>query len=73
MTTVNCWEQMKATVSLKDVVDEMDILSDEHSAFLNRNTGELVTLSSEELSAAEADGDLDDFPVWQQDMIIKAK
>ena len=36
---------MKAIVSIKDVVDEMDVLSDEHSAFLNRRTGELVTLS----------------------------
>ena len=51
----------------------MDILSDEHSAFLNRNTGELVTLSSEELSAAEEDDNIVDYPEWQQEMIIKAK
>jgi hypothetical protein len=38
----------------------MDVLSDEHSAFLNRHTGELVTLSSEELSAAEEDA-----PIFQ--------
>jgi hypothetical protein len=64
---------MKATVSLKDVVDEMDVPSDEHSAFLNRHTGELVTLSSEELSAAEEDDEIDKYPTWQQEMIIKAK
>ncbi|MGA3282478.1 MAG: hypothetical protein ABSD50_16030 [Smithella sp.] len=46
---------MKAIVSIKDVVNEMDGLSDEHSAFLNRYTGELVTLSMEELSIAEED------------------
>jgi len=40
---------MKAIVSIKDVVNEMDGLSDEHSAFLNRHTGELVTLSMDEL------------------------
>ena len=28
---------MKAIVSIKDVVNEMDVLSNEHSAFLNRN------------------------------------
>ena len=63
----------KVIVSIKDVVDEMDVPSDEHSAFLNRHTGELVTLSSEELSAAEEDGEIDDYPEWQIEMIIKAK
>ena len=51
----------------------MDVPGDEHSAFLNRHTGELVTLSSEELSAAEEDDNIDKYPTWQQDMIIKAK
>ena len=64
---------MKAIVSIKDVVNEMDVLSDEHSAFLNRHTGELVTLSSEELSAAEENDNIDEYPEWQQDIIIKAK
>jgi Uncharacterised protein family (UPF0158) len=64
---------MKAIVSMKAVVDEMDVLSDEHSAFLNRHTGELITLSSEEISAAEEDGNIDDYPEWERDMIIKAK
>jgi Uncharacterised protein family (UPF0158) len=64
---------MKAIVSIKDVVNEMDVLSDEHSAFLNRHTGELVTLSNEEISAAEEDDNIDEYPEWQQDMIIKAK
>jgi len=64
---------MKPLVSIKDVVDEMDVLSDEHSAFLNRHTGELVTLSREELSAAEENDDIVDYPEWQREMIIKAK
>ncbi len=64
---------MKAIVSIKDVVKEMDVLSDEHSAFLNRHTGELVTLSNEEISAAEEDDNIDEYPEWQQDMIINAK
>jgi hypothetical protein len=64
---------MKAIVSLKDVVNEMDVLSDEHSAFLNRHTGELITLSNEEISAAEEDENIDEYPEWQQDMILKAK
>ena len=69
----NGFSIMKAIVSIKDVVDEMDVPSDEHSAFLNQHTGELVTLSSEEISAAEEDDNVDDYPKWQQEMIIKAK
>jgi hypothetical protein len=64
---------MKAIVSIKDVVNEMDGLSDEHSAFLNRYTGELVTLSMDEISIAEENDNIDGYPEWQQDMIIKAK
>jgi hypothetical protein len=64
---------MKAIVSIKDVVNAMDGLSDEHSAFLNRYTGELVTLSDEEISAAEEDDNVDEYPELQKDMIIKAK
>ena len=64
---------MKAIVSIKDVVNEMDVPSEEDSAFINRHTGELVTLSIEELSAAEEDDDIDDYPEWQKEMIIKAK
>jgi len=64
---------MKVIVSIKDVVDEMDVLSEERSSFLNLNTGELVTLSTEELSAAEEDANIDEYPEWQQEMINKAK
>jgi len=63
----------KVIASIKDVVDGMDVPSDENSAFLNRHTGELVTLSSEELAAAEENDDIDDYPEWQREMIIKAK
>jgi hypothetical protein len=56
---------MNTLVSITDVVDEMDVPSDEHSAFLNRHTGELVTLSREELSLAEEDDDIVDYPKRQ--------
>lgn len=63
---------MKVTVSLRDFINEMDVLSDEHTAYLNKRTGELITLSDEELSAAEDEVDLSDYPEWQQEMIEKA-
>jgi hypothetical protein len=66
---------MKAIVSLKDVIDEMDTLSDEISGFLNRRTGEIIILTSEEFSAAEDndEADVDEYPEWQQEMILKAR
>jgi predicted Zn-dependent peptidase len=36
----------KVIVSIQDVVDEMDVPSEEHSAFLNRHTGETGLLNS---------------------------
>jgi hypothetical protein len=40
----------------------MKVLRDAHSTFLNRKTGELITLSEEELSVAEEDNDIVDYP-----------
>jgi len=63
---------MEPLVRLKDVIQEMDGLSDEYRAFLNIRTGEFITLSDEELSAAEEGKNVEDFPEWQQEMIQKA-
>ena len=64
---------MAPIIMLKAIVDEMDVLSDDHFAYLNPQTGELVTLSTEELSAIEEDLPTDDFPEWQQGLIAKAR
>ena len=44
---------MAMTVKLRDVVEAMDSLMEESAAYLNKRTGELFTLSEEELSAVE--------------------
>jgi len=59
-------------VKVRDVVDAMDMVGDEMSAYLNKRTGELITLTTEELSAAEEEEDLDDYPEWQRESIVKA-
>ena len=64
---------MSLPVKLRDVVDQMDVISDEHSAYLNKRTGELITLSMEELSAAEEEEDLEDYPEWQRELILEAR
>jgi hypothetical protein len=37
---------MTVVVSLRDVVDAMDTLSDEIHAYLNKETGELVSITN---------------------------
>ncbi len=60
-------------VKLRDVVDGLEMQADEMTAYLNKRTGELVPTTDEELSAAEEEEDLDDYPEWQRESILKAK
>ncbi len=60
-------------VKLQDVIDAMDVPNDEVSAHLNKRTGELMTLSTEEFDAVEEGEDLADYPEWQHELILKAK
>jgi Uncharacterised protein family (UPF0158) len=62
---------MTSAVRLQDVIDEMDAVSDEHHAYLNRQTGELETICNEEIRAVEEEHDLADYPDWQQEAIQK--
>jgi hypothetical protein len=59
-------------VKLSDLIEGMDLQSDERSAFLNLTTGAVVSVTDEELRAAENDAPLEDFPEWQHDAIRMA-
>ena len=60
-------------VKLSDLIEGLDFQSDEQSSFLNLTTGEVVSITDEELHAAENDAPLEDFPEWQHDAIRIAK
>jgi hypothetical protein len=64
---------MAVIVSLHDVVTEMDVFSDEHTAYINRRTGELITVTHEELALAEDPEAAAEAPQWQQDLLPKAR
>jgi hypothetical protein len=64
---------MRLPVSLQAVVNELEVVSDEMRAYINRETGELYTLTSEDMDSAEIDYDEDDVPDWQKDSTAKAK
>jgi hypothetical protein len=62
-------------VKIKDLVDEMDMYMDEYMKYLNKETGVIVTVSTENLSIAEESEEEDDFsqyPDWQRESILEA-
>jgi len=60
-------------VKLSDLSEGMDFQSDGRSSFLNLTTGEVVSITDEELRAAEHDAPLEDFPEWQHDAMRIAR
>ncbi|HWQ70233.1 MAG TPA: UPF0158 family protein [Patescibacteria group bacterium] len=60
-------------VSLHDVVEEMDILNDGWTAYLNRRTGEFVTVTDEDRRLVEAGEDSEDLPEWQRETLAKVR
>ena len=62
-------------VKLRDLIDEMDILSDDDHKYINKVTGEIITVSSEDLNIAEEsepDEDFAEYPDWQRESILQA-
>jgi len=59
-------------VSLRDVVEALDLQSDELQSYLDPDTGEIVTFSEEEKLIAESD-DWDHAPEWMREQLPKVK
>jgi hypothetical protein len=53
-------------VALKDIVDALEMPSDEHFYFLDRQTGEVEFVSREILGLAEEGGTVDEVLQWQR-------
>lgn len=64
---------MPPRVKLSTIIDALEMPGDEAHAFLDKQTGEVVVLSDEELRAAENDDDPADYPEWQRENIEQAK
>lgn len=64
---------MTIPVSLQAVVDQMDVISDDIVAYINRRSGELVILSTEDISLAEENGNSCSIPDWQRDLVDQAE
>ena len=64
---------MTLPVKLKDVVDAFDEGGDEFSHYMDKRSGEIFMITDEEMSAAEEDEPLSDYPEWQQENLLKAR
>ena len=61
-------------VSLQSVVNEMDVLGEEWTAYINKKTGELVTVTEEETNIVDVGGEDDEFiPEWQRETLPKVR
>jgi hypothetical protein len=64
---------MGALVSLKEVAEELEIVSNEFMSYLNRETGEICQVSREEMGMAEDGADVGELPDWQAEVVGKAR
>jgi hypothetical protein len=64
---------MPLPVKLQDVIDALELTSDESVYFLDRRTGEIEMITDEVWSAAEDDELISEYPEWQRELILKAR
>ncbi len=64
---------MKTVCWLDDIADAMEQQSESLDHYLDRETGQIILLGEEELSAAEEGEDLSDYPAWERQQIETAQ
>lgn len=62
----------KALVKLDDLINEIEMQMDETFTYINTQTGEVITITREELRAAEDEEPLEKYPDWQRENIEQA-
>lgn len=62
---------MTVSVSLHAVADALEEAHPEVHHYIDLRTGKILVFSTEELSAAEEETDLEQFPDWQREMICE--
>lgn len=61
------------TVKLSDITEALEEATEECAHYLQRNTGEIVLITNEEMEAAEEDELISEYPDWQREAILKAR
>ena len=63
---------LAAVISLRDVIEALDLQSDELSSYLDPDSGEIITFNQEEAEVAEHD-DWSTAPEWMREILPKIK
>lgn len=58
---------MAKKVSLNNIVDEIEVLWNEFTAYLNKETGEIETISDDEVRLIEYENDKEELHEWQKE------
>jgi uncharacterized protein UPF0158 len=64
---------MSPPVKLNDIVEALEAAGEEHTHYLDKRTGEIIMITSEEMEAAEEDELISEYPDWQREAILKAR
>ncbi len=64
---------MPVPVSLAAVVDELELISDDIYVYINKESGELLTVSNDQLVTVETGYEIDEVPEWQVELLAMAE
>ena len=64
---------MTLPVSLDAVAEELDTLMDDTTAFINRKTGEIASVSEDDAALVEEEAEEEDLPDWQTELLPKLR
>ena len=70
---INEVKTMSKPVKLSKIIEGMEFQTDEIRSFLETETDEVVSISDDDVSAAEEEDYQESYPVWQHNLIQKAK
>jgi hypothetical protein len=64
---------MSVVLSLRDIVEAIELQSNEGAVYLNPETGEIVQVSEDEIALVEEGVSDDDLPQWQRETMPKIR
>ena len=68
------WNSMATVISLREVIEAMEMQGENCLSFLHPDTGEIVTTTEEERRLAEEpDESLEQLPEWQRQMVRRVR
>lgn len=63
---------MAAVISLREIIDAIEMTGEECASYLNQETGEIIMVTEEERLLAEGES-LEDAPEWQRELLPKIR